>query len=163
MARGGGNGEWVEWTPGSPNGGSESIPMNLYHSSNSVHRFASMCILITGFAAASAFAGPCPKFWLIERAALSAKSAKTPAKPERCPGCNGVKTVEVAVTKPAWRNGRGPLTTTTEMQTRRCSDCAGAVAERKPEWPNGRGPLHPVVTPEAIQTPIAVSANDRRG
>ena len=129
---------------------------------SSITRFWSMIVLLAGLATAPVFAGLGPQYWLIERSAR-AKPATSSAKPERCSGCSGVKTAEVTVTKPAWANGRGPLVTTSSVQTQACSHCGSSIAGRTPEWPNGRGPLKPAVAPASTETPVAASASDRRG
>lgn len=86
-------------------------------------------VAIASILSTAAYAGPGPQYW-----SGRAKNASKPAKTSTAvPICPGSKEVAVTAMKPAWQNGRGPLTETKIGTKRVCTVCpvtdaSGAVA-----------------------------------
>lgn len=136
--------------------------MKLIPSAPLAIRLGSLLLLAAGVAAASLFAGPGVQHWQ-STPDLTPPAARVATPADSCAGCPGVKWVDVAVTRPTWPNGRGPLATALESREEPCRVCAGSSVARMPDWPNRRGPLKPVVAPAPTSTqPVATASNDRR-
>jgi hypothetical protein len=58
--------------------------------------------------------------------------------------CTDARLVSVTETKPAWHNGRGPLTTVEVGKKLVCTSCDTPMIVMKPSLHNGRGPMVPV-------------------
>lgn len=87
-------------------------------------------VLATLLSATATFAGPGPQYWQNQNRARNARPNKAATAVPICPGS---KEVAVTAMKPAWHNGRGPLTETQVGTKRVCTVCpvttaSGAVA-----------------------------------
>ncbi len=94
---------------------------------------------IASLFAASTYAGPGPQYWAnLSKSAAKTEAAKPAASATACPGSQ-----EVAVTtmKPAWANGRGPLTEVQIGTERVCHMCPVTTVTSTNAWANGRGPI----------------------
>ncbi len=84
----------------------------------------------------TAYAGPGPQFW-----ANFHKNSDTPAKLTAATSmCPGLHEVDATTLKPAWANGRGPLTEVKIGSERVCHMCPVTTAVTTHQWANGRGP-----------------------
>ena len=90
-------------------------------------------------------AGPGPQYWSNPGKANDTTTV-IPAKPgERAVrACTDARLVSVTETKPAWHNGRGPLTTVEVGRKLVCTSCETPMIVMKPSLHNGRGPMVPV-------------------
>lgn len=95
--------------------------------------------LIASFLAATTYAGPGPQYW----ANLHTTSeTPAPAKPAAtATACSRSQEVAVTVMKPAWANGRGPLTEAQIGTERVCHLCPVTTVTSTNAWANGRGPI----------------------
>ncbi|ACB77710.1 hypothetical protein [Opitutus terrae] len=62
----------------------------------------------------------------------------------QAPACTDARLVTVTKTKPAWHNGRGPLTTVALGQKLECTSCDKPMVAMKPSGHNARGAMAPV-------------------
>ena len=95
--------------------------------------------LIGSLFATVAYAGPGPQYWSnLHKNAEKTDGAKPVVATTACPGSQ-----EVAVTtmKPAWANGRGPLTEVQIGTERVCHMCPVTTVASTTAWANGRGPV----------------------
>lgn len=93
--------------------------------------------LIASLFAASTYAGPGPQFWTNQHT-QSEKATKPVAASTACPGS---QEVDVTTMKPAWANGRGPLTEVKIGTERVCHMCPVTNVTSTNAWANGRGPI----------------------
>ena len=100
--------------------------------------------LIVSLIAANTYGGPGPQYWAnVGKNAAKTDSAKPAASVAACPGS---QEVAVTVMKPAWTNGRGPLTEVQIGTERVCHMCPVATVATTNAWANGRGPVTQTVT-----------------
>lgn len=99
---------------------------------------ASLGLFVSALLATSALAGPGPQFWQQQGKTRDENAAKQAAA--TTPLCAGAQTVPVTVMKPAWPNGRGPLTEVQIGTKTVCHMCPVTEVVTKNAWPNGRGP-----------------------
>jgi hypothetical protein len=101
-------------------------------------------ILGTGLAV-PAIAGPGPQYWRNLGKPANTTTVAPAARSEKTnPACTDSRSVSVTATKPAWQNGRAPLTTVEVGKKLVCTSCDTPLIVMKPTWPNARGPLEPV-------------------
>lgn len=94
------------------------------------------CALLASVFAASTYAGPGLQYWANEhnKAEKSAAAVANPACPDS-------REVAVTTMKPAWANGRGPLTEVKTGTERVCHLCPVTTVTSATSWANGRGPV----------------------
>jgi hypothetical protein len=95
--------------------------------------------------AVPAIAGPGPQYWRNLGKTDNTTTAAQAARSEKTnPACTDSRLVSVTETKPAWHNGRGPLTTVEVGKKLVCTSCDTPLIVMKSSWPNARGPLVPM-------------------
>jgi hypothetical protein len=100
---------------------------------------ASVGLVISLLFASNALAGPGPQYWQQQDKIRAENAAKRAATATHL--CAGAQTVPVTTMKPAWSNGRGPLTKVQVGTKTVCRMCPVTEIVTQNAWSNGRGPI----------------------